>query len=65
MNFFRFVSVLYKGGIFSKRKYCNIRFLEIFDYDILVKKRKCIEFEEGCRLFVFVFYKEEMKFIEV
>ena len=39
-NFLRSVSVLYKGGIFSKRKYCNIRSSEIFDYDIPAKKRK-------------------------
>lgn len=37
-NFLRSVSVLYKGGILSKGKYCNIRSSEIFDYDIPAKK---------------------------
>lgn len=64
-NFLRSVSVLYKGGILSKRKYCNIRSSEIFDYDIPAKKRKRTEFEEGCRLPALVPYKELMKFIEV
>ena len=57
--------MLYKGGILSKRKYCNIRSSEIFDYDIPAKKRKRTEFEEGCRLPALVPYKQLMKFIEV
>ena len=31
-NFLTSVTVLYKGGILSKRKYCNIRSSESFDY---------------------------------
>ena len=62
-NFLRSVSVLYKGGILSKRKYCNIRSSEIFDYDSPAKKRKRTEFEEGCRLPALVPYKQLMKFI--
>lgn len=64
-NFLRSVSVLYRGGILSKRKYCNIRSSESFDYDIPTKRRKRTEFEEGCRVPALVPYKDLMKFIEV
>lgn len=64
-NFLRSVSVMYKGGILSKRKYCNIRSSESFDYDIPARKWKHTEFEEGCRVSALVSYKELMKFIEV
>lgn len=64
-NFLRSVSVLYRGGILSKRKYCNIRSSESFDYDIPTKRRKHTEFEEGCRVPALIPYKDLMKFIEV
>ena len=64
-NFLRSVSVMYNGGILSKRKYCNVRSSESFDYDIPAKKRKHTEFEDGCRVPALVSYKELMKFIEV
>lgn len=57
--------MLYKAGILSKRRYCNIRSSEIFDYDIPAKKQKHTEFEEGCRLPTLVPYKDVMKFIEL
>ena len=64
-NFLRSVSVTYKGGILSKRKYCNIRSSESFDYDIPAKKRKHTDFEDRCRVPALVSYKELMKFIDI
>ena len=64
-NILRSVSVLYRGGILSKRKYCSIRSSESFDYDVTSKKRKRTEFEKGCKVPALVPYKDLMKFIEV
>jgi hypothetical protein len=37
-NLIRSVSVLYRGGMLSKRKYSAVRLSEIFDYDRCSKK---------------------------
>ena len=44
-NLIRSVSVLYRGGMLSKRKYSSIRSSEIFDYDLVQKKRRQMEFD--------------------
>ena len=53
-----------RAEFLEKRRYCNIRSSEIFDYDIPAK-RKRTEFDEDCRLLALVPYKDMMKFIEV
>lgn len=35
-NYERFVSVIYKGGILSKRKYNELCFLEMFEFDFFI-----------------------------
>ena len=39
-NVIRSVRVLYRGGILSKRKYSSVRSSDVFDYDVVHKKRK-------------------------
>ena len=63
-NYQRSVSVLYRSGILSKRKYCSVRSSENFEYDIPTKRRKRTEFSNGCREPSLVPYKDLMKFIE-
>ena len=43
-NFIRSVSVLYREGILSKRKYFSVWSSEIFDWDIPTKRQKRTEF---------------------
>ena len=62
-NLIRSVSVLYRGGMLSKRKYSAVRSSEIFDYDVVQKKRRRTEFDEGCKLPALVPYKDLMKFV--
>ena len=47
-NFLRSVSVLYKGGILSKRKNINIRSSEIFDYDIPAERAQSLLMRPCC-----------------
>ena len=47
-NYQRSVSVLYRGGILSERKYCSVRSSEYFEYDIPTKRRKRTEFSNVC-----------------
>ena len=61
-NVIRSVSVLYRGGILSKRKYSSVR-SSVFDYDVVHKKRKRSEFREGCKVPALVPYKGLMEFI--
>ena len=62
-NLIRSVSVLYRGGMLSKRKYSAVRSSEIFDYDVVQKKRRRTEFDEGCKVPALVPYKDLMKFV--
>ena len=62
-NVVRSVSVLYRGGMLSKRKYSSVRSSEVFDYDVVHKKRRRTEFSEGCKVPALVPYKDLMEFI--
>jgi hypothetical protein len=44
----------------SKRKYSAVRSSEIFDYDVVQKKRRRTEFDEGCKVAALVPYKDLM-----
>ena len=54
---------LFLRGILSKRKYCSIRSSEMFDYDVVSKKRTRSEFSEGCKIPAILPYKDVMKFV--
>ncbi|KAJ7391279.1 hypothetical protein OS493_019411 [Desmophyllum pertusum] len=62
-NYERSVSVIYRGGIISKRKYNELRSSEMFEFDIHTKKRRRTEFKQGCKVPSLVPYKDVMKFI--
>ena len=62
-NLIRSVSVLYRGGMLSKRKYSSLRSSEMYDYDVVQKKRRRMEFHKGCKVPAIVPYKDLMKFV--
>ena len=57
------MSVIYRGGLLSKRKYNELRSSEMFDFDISTRKRRRTEFKRGCKVPSLVPYKDVMKFI--
>ena len=63
-NLIRSVSVLYRGGLLSKRKYSSLTSSEVFEYDIIKSKRRRMEFEKGCKIPALVPYRDLMKFVE-
>lgn len=62
-NYERSVSVIYRGGILSKRKYNELRSSEMFEFDLPTGKRRRTEFKKGCKVPSLVSYKKLMKFI--
>ena len=62
-NYERSVSVIYRGGLLSKRKYNESRSSEMFDFDISTGKRRRTEFKRGCKVPSLVPYKDVMNFI--
>ena len=62
-NYARSASVLYRGGILSKRKYSDLRSSEMFDCDNTTGKRHRTEFMQGCKVPALVPYKDLMKFV--
>ena len=62
-NYERSVSVIYRGGILSKRKYNGLRSSEMFEFDLPTGKRRRTEFKKGCKVPSLVSYKDLMKFI--
>ena len=62
-NYERSVSVIYRGGILSKRKYNELRSSEMFEFDLPTGKRRRTEFKKGCKIPSLVSYKDLMKFI--
>lgn len=56
------VSIIYRGGILSKRKYNELRSSEMFEFDLPTEKRRQTEFKKGCKV-PSVPYKDLMKFI--
>ena len=62
-NYERSVSVIYKGGILSKRKYNELHSSEMFEFDLPTGKRRRTEFKKGCKVPSLVPYKDLMKFI--
>lgn len=61
--FERSVSVVYRSGILSNRKYCELRSSEMFDLNGNKRKRRRTEFKEGCKEPSLVPFKDLMKFI--
>ena len=62
-NYGRSVSVMYRGGILSKRKYNELCSSEMFEFDLPTGKRRRTEFKKGCKVPSLVPYKDLMKFI--
>ena len=62
-NYERSVSVIYRGGILSKRKYNELRSSERFEFDLTTGKRRRTEFKKGCKVPSLVPYKDLMKFV--
>ena len=62
-NYERSVSVIYRGGILSKRKYNELRSSEMFEFDLPTGKQRRTEFKKGCKVPSLVPYKDLMKFI--
>ena len=61
--FERSVSVVYRTGILSNRKYCELRSSEMFDLNGNKRKRRRTEFKEGCKVPSLVPFQDLMKFI--
>lgn len=50
-------------GHVEQKKYSSVRSSEVFDYDVVHKKRKRTEFREGCKVPALVPYKGLMEII--